>query len=208
VKANYAFVNTDGIMIIGCRNLIEGNIAISNEDDGIDVRTVGLPQNRLPCEYNVIRNNTVGNNTDFGISIGEDCSFNSITFNDLLMNGQDHQVHDDSVNSTVDSNYYSNWYTPDDDHNGIVDDPCPVHGIASNHDWHPLAAPCNPVPEWYILPHETTSTTTPTTHSLTPTSPSTSPTTPDDASWLPVALIATIGIGGILVIVLVMTRRK
>jgi nitrous oxidase accessory protein NosD len=79
---------------------------------------------------NIISNNTfVGNN-------GAGSTYN-----------QSHiQAYDDGINNSWNStdgygNYWSDWTTPDANHDGIVDQPYTISGSAGAKDYHPLTTP-------------------------------------------------------------------
>jgi parallel beta-helix repeat protein len=113
-------------------NTVSNNTVSLNVDHGIYV--LGL------SNYNNIVNNTLKANNKYGVSI---CSskFNTIYHNKLINNIN--QAYDDMGsnfwNTSTRGNYWSDWYSPDNNTDGIVDFPYNIDGSASAKDYLPIA---------------------------------------------------------------------
>ncbi|MHA2047560.1 MAG: right-handed parallel beta-helix repeat-containing protein [Candidatus Thorarchaeota archaeon] len=145
-----------GIEIMGANSLEVYNNSISNIDEnGLDLTY---------CDYSSIFNNTVidcsgiglyaqsGENTTiqwnriedvdgFAVHLDVDVEYFDVMYNTFIENGIDCQVCDDSIDSVILCNYYSDWNTPDIDSNGFVDVVYDINGDAENEDALPLAVP-------------------------------------------------------------------
>jgi parallel beta-helix repeat protein len=100
---------------------------------------------------NNILNNTVSNSTEHGIYIEDTSGNNMIKWNTFIGNnlGGASQAFD-AASVEVLYNYWSDWTTPDDDSNQIVDTPYSLEGPVMNEDPFPLTQPANP-PEFHYL---------------------------------------------------------
>ena len=184
-----------GISIRGDNNTIRDN-DIGFNDRGIAVASSA--GSGTPASYNNITKNSILNNTDIGLDVRPLGSSNSIMDNDFICNGDECQVQDNGTDNTFLNNYYNDWYTPDDDSDGFVDEPYSIEGAANSVDEFPRAEPVNPFPDWYIF------------DPLTPTSTLTDTTTTDTPPPLPMTVIA-LAVGGalvVVVIVVVLIRKR
>lgn len=90
---------------------------------------------------NAVVNNSLINNSDYGIAVDWECSHNSFHGNVFMDNGRSPQARDDGVNgwnSSAYGNYWSDRTSPDMDRDGIVDEPYEITG-AGNLDRYPMA---------------------------------------------------------------------
>ena len=124
-------------------NLIEGNIIESNLH-GMSI---------LGSDYNEIKENVLEDNTYRGIDLAGDCTGNEIYHNNFYNNNgatstydEDHiQGQDGSENndwydtSSSEGNYWSDWTTPDNNNDDIIDYPYILDD--SNQDPYPLESP-------------------------------------------------------------------
>ncbi len=105
-----------------------------------------------------ISNNTIRGSLSYGIFLN-DSSGNVIYQNMLLYNNGGNDTYNSSHVQAFDNgsnqwfylargNYWSDWTTPDDDGDGIVDNPYNLDGSLSNVDPYPLAEPPQPIPEF------------------------------------------------------------
>lgn len=100
---------------------------------------------------NSIMNNTVTNSTEHGLYVEATSGNNTIKWNTFIGNniGGSYQAFD-AFSANILYNYWSDWITPDDDFDQIVDIPYPLEGPVSNDDPFPLTYPANP-PEFHYL---------------------------------------------------------
>lgn len=139
---------------------------------------------------NIIRNNTIANNTEWGMELSENCQANVITLNDFLCNGQGSHALDLGNSNDFHENFYDTWMTPNENGDAYVDLPYQVNGTAANSDALPLAMPSRTLPAWYSLPSPTSSGT-------------------GTGSAFPVVPVAlAIGIGGLVVVVLFLKKMR
>ena len=127
-------------------NLIANNTFESNE--------MGI---YLGGDSNLITGNRISNSTYYGVVVYGDG--NSIFLNDFLYNHGSSdsfsssfvQACDDGVgnlwNSSDAGNFWSDWQTPNENGDGIVDDPYLINGSACAEDEFPLVARTTPIPE-------------------------------------------------------------
>jgi parallel beta-helix repeat protein len=158
--------NTNSSTVFG--NAIYGNdnaIWISNQSSSNDIsfNRIFDPQGLNPntcgihlshgAHLNQILNNTVSNSTEHGFYVEATSGNNTIKWNSFIGNnvGGSSQGFD-AVSINVLYNYWSDWTTPDDDFDQIVDIPYPLEGAAMNDDPFPLAQPANPPVFHYITP--------------------------------------------------------
>ena len=141
--------NACAIMLAGSsnRNVLSNNTCYSSGDNGIYV---------LHSDSNILSNNTLMNNVGHGIDLA-DSDFNSVYGNDFIGNNGATSIYNSSHPQGEDTsignhwnagsygNYWSDWTTPDDNVDGIVDDPYSiVEGIKQ--DNYPLANSGTTVP--------------------------------------------------------------
>jgi parallel beta-helix repeat protein len=100
---------------------------------------------------NIFLNNTITNSTEHAFYVETTSGNNTMKWNTFIGNnfGGSSQAFD-AVSINVLYNYWSDWTTPDDDFNGIVDTPYLLEGPAMNDDPFPLTYPANP-PEFHYL---------------------------------------------------------
>ncbi|MHA2105464.1 MAG: right-handed parallel beta-helix repeat-containing protein [Candidatus Hodarchaeales archaeon] len=143
-----------GISFTGSNSTILNNI-ISNHDIGLDI---------WESNNNLIVNNSINQNAYCGLRISENSFNNAILFNNFVQN-QDYalkvfsdenlitnnsfinngfkfaQAYANGSNNLVFSNYWSNWISPDNDSNGIVDNSYYLDGHEGVKDTSPLVTP-------------------------------------------------------------------
>jgi parallel beta-helix repeat protein len=113
-------------------NTLTGNVCNSNNYTGISLS--------YSSNHNILTSNTCSGNAGYGILLS-DSSNNAIFLNYLLNNGNN--AYDDDINmwdNNGKGNYWSNWQPPvhpDNDGNGVVDEPRPISGGTSQ-DHYPL----------------------------------------------------------------------
>ncbi|MHA1944536.1 MAG: right-handed parallel beta-helix repeat-containing protein [Candidatus Hodarchaeales archaeon] len=91
-------------------------------------------------KINVIKENTITDNPNYGISI-ESSTGITVKDNDFINNkvGGTSQANDDGLSNVFENNYWDDWTIPDADADGIVDNPYPIDGSATNNDPYPRA---------------------------------------------------------------------
>ncbi len=141
VSNNNCSDNTIGMSISssGQNNTIDNN-TVANNDYGIYFSSSG---------NNTVSNNTISGNSLYGIYLFHNSDRNLLFGNLLIMNhgssttysGTNVQAYDDGPNNhwdlTGSGNFWCDWSSPDDDHDGIVDVPYDITGPVK--DWFPLA---------------------------------------------------------------------
>jgi parallel beta-helix repeat protein len=158
--------NTNSSRVIG--NTLFGNdnamwISNNSNSNEITFNRVFDPQDLKPntcgihlshnANQNLILNNTITNSTEHGFYVEATSGNNTIKWNSFISNnvGGFSQAFD-AVSVNVLYNYWSDWTTPDDDFDQIVDIPYLLEGAAMNDDPFPLAQPANPPVFHYITP--------------------------------------------------------
>lgn len=96
--------------------------------------------------YFTISGNLIDQNEDYGIRINSDCTSVRTFKNDIKGNGNGTaQAFDANTNNIWYNvglgNYWSDWTTPDNDSDGIVDSPYGLDGNTSEADAYPLVSP-------------------------------------------------------------------
>ncbi len=158
--------NTNNSSIIG--NALYGNdnaIWISNHSNSNEVafnrifdpldlnpNTCGIHLSHN-AHLNEILNNTIRNSAEHAFYIEATSGNNTIKWNSFIDNnvGGSSQAYD-AVSVNVLYNYWSDWTTPDDDFDLIVDIPYQLEGPALNDDPFPLTYPAVPPVFHYITP--------------------------------------------------------
>ncbi len=114
------------------------NNTILNNQDGIGVAGKG----------NLIKFNTIASSTSYGLSIIGPLSKNNHIYlnhfsgnNKELPQAQDNSNTGNWFNTSDRGNYWSDWTTPDEDGDGIVDKPYLVPGEGHTRDQYPLTVP-------------------------------------------------------------------
>ncbi len=142
----------------------EGGITISNEDDdSIYSNTIDATKRdgisvSDSSDLSVYLNK-IGNSTGYGISVMGSKRIriysNEFYYNHGSGDTYDSahiQAYDDGVNywnGTVKGNYWQDWPGPDDDNDGIVDEPYLIDGPGSSKDFYPIAGVY--IPEFSFL---------------------------------------------------------
>jgi len=125
---------------LGSGNTFENNIVQHNiiyENQGVGIELSGGTRN------NLIQYNNISNHNNYAIQAFSDSSNNSIMENSFFNNhpGSSSQAYDDGIGNVFLSNFWSDWTSPDNDGDGIVDQPYAIDGSASNNDPMPKAGP-------------------------------------------------------------------
>jgi parallel beta-helix repeat protein len=129
---NYVYGNADVSVFLDSsdRNNFTNNL-LANSHEGIWIRS---------SHNNLIKDNLFWNNTAPALLLDYNSSNNIISFNDFTNNSRyPPQAVDNIINSTNTFvyNYWNEWTSPDNDDNGIVDDP---YLIDDNQDSYPLTS--------------------------------------------------------------------
>lgn len=141
-------------------NTISGNTIFKNQYDGIKlyylhtgnntIRNNIIANNSLNTYYyginidsnshgDTVINNTIANNTGFGISVlTRAAPFSYFSRNDLIDNHGGTSQADSRASNIFEYNYWSDWISPDVDNNGIVDSPYVISATYSVEDLFPL----------------------------------------------------------------------
>ncbi len=124
-------------------------------DNTVMNSTLGIHIN-LSNDCKVVRNR-VENSTGYGIYLTGTSARNRICDNEFLFNnGLNKQGYDDVgtnfFNRSGSGNFWSDWTSPDDDSNGIVDVPYGIDGGRGVQDYYPLTTPGVPIPEFGAMP--------------------------------------------------------
>ncbi|MFX0051133.1 MAG: right-handed parallel beta-helix repeat-containing protein, partial [Candidatus Hermodarchaeota archaeon] len=123
-------------------NTIEKNKLSGN---GKAINFEGATNNEII--FNLVVNNS------YGIYLNQDCTSNTIKYNDFIanfyliqeQNFSESQVFDDGSDNNFIFNHYNDWVSPDDDQDGYVDRPYLISGSAQNNDPCPLTQPYPPL---------------------------------------------------------------
>jgi parallel beta-helix repeat protein len=148
----------DGIQLyLSSNNTVVNNSCSSNHEHGIDLQLSGN-------DHNEISQNLFCNNVGYGADI-ESGSNNRIWNNTFIGNNGATSTHDASHPQAVDDgtgnwwngtdgrgNYWSDWTTPDANHDGIVDLPYDIAGSAGAQDNYPLTTVQTQIPEFGMIP--------------------------------------------------------
>ncbi len=154
ISNNFIFINLVGIALYYSKendftkNYVYDNAGVSiflNSSDRNNLTTNMIANNDEGVliwysDNNVIRDNLFWNNAALGLLLEKNSSNNIISFNDFTNNSRDPpQAGDDIVDSSnmFAYNYWNEWTSPDNDANGIVDDPYIIDG---NQDSYPLTS--------------------------------------------------------------------
>ncbi|MGY5854796.1 MAG: right-handed parallel beta-helix repeat-containing protein [Candidatus Thorarchaeota archaeon] len=166
-----------GVFCSGVANEISENVIFDMTSDG--VKLFSSAYGSFSSSNNSVEENTFINCSSTGVYIqNEKSSGNVIMENDFFECGSECQVFDEGTENLFLNNYYHDWTSPDDDTDGFVDVAYSIDGDSENEDAYPLAAPHNPIPDWFT-PSVTTTTTTicPCTSTTTTSNTSTTTTT-------------------------------
>ncbi len=151
-----------GISVITEHNTFSQNYITNCEEIGL--RFYYSYSDGVGGANNVVTGNIIANNTRMGLDITANADDNRIQNNYFFRNGGSSQAADDGENNFIDGNYWDDWTAPDTNNDSIVDVPYSIDGNSGNSDLHPMAAPDESIPPWYVAPstsgNETTTTTT------------------------------------------------
>ena len=168
VKGNTVGSNGDGIYLDGSSsNYFIGNSASGN-GEGVKMEYSmsnhflsndigGNSKDGFYMYYsdkNNISYNNINSNANYGV-YAEAGNYNRIHHNNFAGNNKGGKQACDIVtwnfwNDSKKGNYWSDWTSPDANHDGIVDKPYVVYGSTGGQDYHPLTTPV-PVPEFPSL---------------------------------------------------------
>jgi parallel beta-helix repeat protein len=145
VSGNNAVNNTYGIVLRNSTdNTLSGNTTSYNTL-GIQVfGTNSLYSDGLFSRYNTLRDNTISYNDPYGLVLGLDSSDSTIFNNNFIENYAQISVAAGSTGNVfnldkpIGGNYWSDWTSPDADHDGFVDSP---YVFANGQDDLPWADP-------------------------------------------------------------------
>jgi parallel beta-helix repeat protein len=115
---------------VSLNSTFSGNTVANNSDYGIYFYW---------SKENTFSGNTVANNSDYGIYLNQNSDNNTVVFNDFSGNkASGSQAADDGSSNTFAYNFWDEWISPDNNTDGIVDNPYSIDGSANNHDNYPL----------------------------------------------------------------------
>jgi len=121
----------------GCGIMLSGSLAEIESNTVIDSTAIGIYI--ASGDDGVVSNNLVVNSSEYGLKLGAPTTNTSVTVNSFINNvGVSSQILDDGENNDISYNHYSDWITPDEDMNGIVDVAYSLDGEASNSDPFPI----------------------------------------------------------------------
>ena len=142
-------------------NTLSNNFLLNNHDDGIALHG---------SVYNAILNNTISNQEINAVKFHSNCDNNTMNGNIISNSGAAFECEaqslystinwndfinnpgiDDGVGNTFDYNYWSDWTSPDNDGDGIVDIPYTVDGSSGSQDLHPRAERQQRIPQDFVL---------------------------------------------------------
>ena len=131
-------------------NRVENNTIRDSMDEGIRVYS--------SSDYTTIVNNSIFNSVNYGIDVHS--SDNVLVYNNSLVgNNGATDTYDSSHVQAVNNgsgnqwyhngygNYWSDWTSPDDNGDGIVDSPYILEGDSGSQDPYPLVESSHPIPE-------------------------------------------------------------
>lgn len=162
VKCNSNLNKENGMAIDGSNNYIIENTCNSNNMYGIDLGSISndntiaynnCSENDIGIynwgsDINLIKYNNLFSNINYGIEIHTALAENNFLHHNNFMNNKgssqalDHGTNN-IWNTDAEGNYWSNWTTPDNDENGIVDIPKNIPGTGNSIDYYPLISPVN-----------------------------------------------------------------
>ncbi|MFX1505963.1 MAG: right-handed parallel beta-helix repeat-containing protein [Promethearchaeota archaeon] len=117
-------------------SVISQNLIYDNEEYGIEI---GFSSN------NIVSNNVIADSPRYGVLVLFLCYNTEVIENNFYDNNEEgiSQARDDGQNSTFQSNFWNDHTAPDSNHDGIVDLPYAIDGLARNVDSFPLTEPTN-----------------------------------------------------------------
>ncbi|TFG33094.1 hypothetical protein EU528_01175 [Candidatus Thorarchaeota archaeon] len=158
-----------GITVITENNTFTDNYIFDCEEIGL--RFYYSYSDGVGGANNIVARNVFANNSRWGLDLTANADNNLIQNNYFFMNGDTCQATDDGANNVFDSNYWDDWIAPDANNDSIVDIPYEIDGDAENSDLHPMAAPNESIPPWYVAPSTSGNETTTTTGTSLPIEP-------------------------------------
>jgi parallel beta-helix repeat protein len=129
---------------------------ITIQFNNISFNNVGINFGRYTSQ-NLIRNNSIYNNTAYGVGLGSSVSYTYVYWNSFVNNHGATDIYSSSHVQASDSgssnywnspdkgNFWRDWSKPDDDGDGIVDNPYSIDGSANSEDNYPLSFLNQPV---------------------------------------------------------------
>ncbi|KXH77063.1 MAG: hypothetical protein AM326_05885 [Candidatus Thorarchaeota archaeon SMTZ-45] len=150
VIGNTLFGNDNAMWISNHSSSNEINFNRIFDPDDLNPNTCGIHISHLAYDNNIL-NNTISNCTEHGFYAELNSGNNTIKWNTFIGNnmGGTSQAFDGASENVL-YNYWSDWTTPDDDFDNIVDIPYLLEGAVMNNDPYPLTHPANP-PEFHYL---------------------------------------------------------
>ncbi|MFX0087163.1 MAG: NosD domain-containing protein [Candidatus Hodarchaeota archaeon] len=118
----------------------------------IQSATTGIQLNYAIQSF--IAGNVIASNVYFGIFVSVSSEHNQLLFNSLYSNkeGNGSQACDMGLNNTFNQNYWNEWTEPDNDMDGIIDNPYLIEGPSQNEDPNPLSSPINQTNLHFLFP--------------------------------------------------------
>ncbi|MHA2247163.1 MAG: right-handed parallel beta-helix repeat-containing protein [Candidatus Hodarchaeales archaeon] len=131
--------NAGQIFLVNCSSIDVINQNLSNASFGLFVAYSSCLN---------IQNNEISNNSQYGIYITSNSKNNTIILNNFTDNkwhpapffAGTSQAFDDGSNNTFENNYWSEWTSPDDNFDGIIDNPYLIDGSSNSKDLYPLGS--------------------------------------------------------------------
>ncbi|MBN1802230.1 MAG: right-handed parallel beta-helix repeat-containing protein, partial [Candidatus Lokiarchaeota archaeon] len=116
---------------------IMSNTGTTNQNCGLYIES---------SSNNTVTENAFIKNTQYGALINSYGENNTFTYNSFIENGLNAEDNgaENQWNNSAKGNFWSDWVGPDDDGDGIVDDPYSISGSAGSEDGYPLT---NTAPE-------------------------------------------------------------
>ncbi|MGY5870762.1 MAG: right-handed parallel beta-helix repeat-containing protein [Candidatus Thorarchaeota archaeon] len=168
-----------GIMLSGDFAEIDSNTVVNSTASGIYLAT---------GDNGTITHNQVVNSTEYGLKLSGTTANTSVSENSFIDNyGEGSQVLDDGENNTICNNHYSEWISPDENTDGIVDVAYSIGGDATNSDLYPIVDSAGTIP---------VSTTTNTSS------------TNDRAAPLDIVIIGAVGIAAVVLIAVIFLMKR
>ncbi|MFX1286061.1 MAG: right-handed parallel beta-helix repeat-containing protein [Promethearchaeota archaeon] len=139
-------------------SLFDNNVT-NNDDSGISIsdsdsctlssniiaNNSGYGINFESSDNGIISNNTITNNYGYGVSLQGGSYNNRVLFNDFSGNiATGSQAADNGSSNIFTFNFWNDWTTPDNDTDGIVDEPYDIAGSVNNQDIYPLTSSNRP----------------------------------------------------------------
>ncbi|MHA1927756.1 MAG: right-handed parallel beta-helix repeat-containing protein [Candidatus Thorarchaeota archaeon] len=140
VVAGNSVTNTTGcgIMTSGSFADIHSNTVINSTASGIYLAT---------GDNGTIAGNLVVNSSEYGLKLGGTTANNTVSENSFIDNiGDSSQVLDNGEDNIIRYNHYSDWISPDENTDGIVDLAYSVDGDGANSDPYPIVDSAGTIP--------------------------------------------------------------